>query len=104
MAMLGDLRRRVDLGESSGNPQATTAVALPLDGLSNPLVAGPGHISDDAGADLEGEWTQEEWEAHELYFDEAASFSEAPFFGPADTGAVLECFVGLLATYQDYAN
>ena len=63
MAMIGDLRRRVDAGSAPASPRPTAAVPLLqlLDGVGDEDV-------------LEDEWTQSEWEAHDLYYDEAASF------------------------------
>ena len=66
MAMIGDLRRRVDAGSAPASPRQTTAVPLlqPLESV--------GDFEDV----LEDEWTQAEWEAHDLYYDEAASFGD----------------------------
>ena len=76
MAMIGDLRRRVDAGSAPATPRPAAASA----GADNPLIApappyfdngaGVGDLGDDLDIGADGGWTQAEWEARDLYYDE----------------------------------
>ena len=82
MAMIGDLRRRVDAGSAPATPRpaAATAVAdVPLTQVATHYDdhgASAGDLGDDLDVGADGGWTQAEWEARDLYYDEAASFGD----------------------------